>query len=238
MSSSPTVKVWCLLVDFVENVCGYPFGVSAQHTADIEDLKLLLQKARSNRLSFVDTADFAVLRTKDSPPLSTEDNLKNRVSELFEGDKLETLASSARIQDLGLGENEVLIVQLNYADPEPQGKCYLPDIISSLKFLFLLQGKHVLEMPHLKPISEEYRFMVMSAHQRGTITDADLALSGVIEEQNLNPRIQEFEKLLNRPRSIDRNEANNALARGPFFSLDTVFFIAETSPKWKLLSVC
>jgi hypothetical protein len=59
--------------------------------------------------------------------------------------------------------------------------------------------------------------MVMSAHQRGTITDADLALSGVIEEQNLNPRIQEFEKLLNRPRSIDRNEANNALARGPFF---------------------
>jgi hypothetical protein len=147
------MKVWCLLVGPVGNVCGQPFRVFAQHTAEIEDLKILVREARPNRLSLVDTADIVVLRTKDSPPLETEDNLQDRVSELFEGGRLEKVAPSKEIKDLGLGGEEVLIVQCNYLDPKPQGKCYLPDTISSLTFLFCKVGmswKGLISSPYRK----------------------------------------------------------------------------------------
>ncbi|RXW11982.1 hypothetical protein EST38_g13872 [Candolleomyces aberdarensis] len=192
MSTFATDSVWCLLVGPMRAIDADPFIVEPRHGTNIAQLKDLVKAARPNRLNLVDSAQLVVWRTKDPSTFMAGGDPRQEVPGLFEGNKLEKMSYKAVISDLKPKKDEILIIE--YGCPGPE-----------------LQSGIVFE-PHLKPIPEEYRNMVLSAHRRGKFTANDLVLNQIIQEQDPPSSVLEFEKRLNHPRRINRDELINHLA--------------------------
>ncbi|RXW20038.1 hypothetical protein EST38_g5794 [Candolleomyces aberdarensis] len=184
------MDVLCVLVDHNRQLIGSYFEVQIEDQATIMGLKNRVKEAAASNLRHVGALDLVVLRPTDPSALMVErGELQAKVKELYERDELEMLGSLAKIGDLKI-DNEVLVVQIGRPDPQTQ-------------------GGYVLE-PHLSPVPQEYHNVIMSAHRKGIITAEDLKLSRIVEEQSPNARIQEFQKLLQRPRRFDEDEAIRA----------------------------
>ncbi|RXW11983.1 hypothetical protein EST38_g13873 [Candolleomyces aberdarensis] len=189
MSTRATDSVFCLLVGPTRAIDADPFIVEPRHGAKIAQLKDLVKAARPNSLHLIDPAQLVVWRVKDSSTFIAGDDPQQLVPDLFEGNKLEKISYHTEISDLGLKKGEVLIIE--YPDPEPQ--------------------RGIVFDPHLSPLPEKYRNMVLSAHQQGEFTAADLVLSQIIEGKRPPSSVLELEKLLNRPRRIDHAKLINEL---------------------------
>jgi len=105
-----TTEIWCLFNDEKE-LLGAPLAAKASH---IDGLKVVIEEQCSH-LENVKAVDLAVWRCKKLL-LSTqvtkelqEDLLK---IDLLNEEQVVELASGAEIADLGLGEDEVLLVQV------------------------------------------------------------------------------------------------------------------------------
>jgi len=130
-----TAEIWYLLFNDKKALLGSPFLAEATH---IGGLKKAVKEARSTKLQDIDAADLIIWRYKE-PLLSTqdEDELQEHLSRIDFRNKEQVikLASGVKVASLGLGEDEVLLVQV-------------PDAIS--KFPSSRSGLHSLDLSSKK----------------------------------------------------------------------------------------
>ena len=107
-----TAEVWCLLFNDEKELLRGPLSAKAPH---IDGLKIAIEE-RCSHLENVKAVDLVVWRCKEPTFLSTEDedklhayllgiNFSNR-------EQVVKLNSGAKVASLGLGEDEVLLVQV------------------------------------------------------------------------------------------------------------------------------
>jgi hypothetical protein len=128
-SKRPTTimsTVWCLVIDYNKQLIGRPFRVSLITNIDIDQLSEDVKKKKSLNLP----ADELTVWQCKEPRLFTDQNEDELADEMTHVDfsnktKASKLASAKKVVDLGLDENEILLVQL-------------PSAFSSLSFSSLL----------------------------------------------------------------------------------------------------
>ncbi|KAJ2929563.1 hypothetical protein H1R20_g7533, partial [Candolleomyces eurysporus] len=194
MSEPDILEVWCLAtIGSGKQLAsiGQPFPVEVRPADNVHRLK---RGAVGMSMLLRDTpiADFAALRPIDSESFSLSHwkDFNKKLSELGGAHKLEVLPSDQRIAHLGLEKGDIVIFST------------LVQAFSSVS-----QGKDVSESPHLKTLHKDHRHLVMSAHQQGVVRDEDLKLSKVIEEENPEDPIRNFEKELESATSDSNNNA-------------------------------
>ncbi|KAJ2928829.1 hypothetical protein H1R20_g8123, partial [Candolleomyces eurysporus] len=184
MSTSDPLALWCFFIDSKGQIFGQEFIIHSKGTDSIADLKKPILKAVTN-----DPLPAASLRVGRAMGLKISDaDLEQKVLQLYECNKLQLLKACDTIGDLGLKEGDILVIDLPKHQPG-----------------------NVAGKPHLQKIPQEYRHLVMSVAQQGTVMDSDLELNNIIEERKPNSTIQAIQKYLGRPRHVNLEEAIRAV---------------------------
>jgi len=106
-------EVWYLLFNNEKKLLGTPLAAKAPH---IGGLKVAIKEAAFLYLANIQAVDLVVWRCKEPTFLSTQDDdeLQKDLLKIDFGNKEQVvkLASGAKVASLGLGEDEVLLVQV------------------------------------------------------------------------------------------------------------------------------
>jgi len=107
-----STEIWYLLFNNEKKLLGTTYAVQAPH---IGGLKVAIKEAAFLYLANIQAVDLIVWRCKQPTFLSTQDDdeLQKDLSKIDFGNKEQVvkLASGAKVASLGLGEDEVLLVQ-------------------------------------------------------------------------------------------------------------------------------
>ncbi|KAJ2932081.1 hypothetical protein H1R20_g5013, partial [Candolleomyces eurysporus] len=193
MSNSDALSIWCICAEGSRTELvptTQATRVRVQRSDIVDDLKLQLENDFHKRKHLV------ILRSQEY--LSVKHELKDKIPQLGKAGKLEDIRPEKEVADLTIKSDEVLIIAtITKSVPEHH--------------VSKTQGKDVSESLHLKALHKDHRHLAMSANQRGVVTQEDLKLSKVIEEENPEDPIRSFEKELGQFRYIDRGLANRSL---------------------------
>jgi hypothetical protein len=102
--------IWLLLVDCNFQALGGRFLVGIDMTTCIYHLKKMVKEERQNDLAHIDAARFTVWKTKDIIDESALVDLLRRI--INDKDTIEELHAGQPVADLGLSDDQTLLVQL------------------------------------------------------------------------------------------------------------------------------
>ena len=107
-----STEIWCLLFNDKKELLRGPLSAKASH---IDGLTMAIEE-RCSHLDYVKALDLVVWRCKEPTFLSTQSRkvLQQCLSEIdfLDEDQVVELAGGAKVASLGLGEDEVLLVQV------------------------------------------------------------------------------------------------------------------------------
>ncbi len=116
-SKTKSSKIWCILVDHEFQNQGRSFSVRTSSEDDIDDLKDKVKVKLHPRLTHVSSMDLTVWKTKGEMIIN-EAEVKERLVEILGNidvdneDTIEMLRPGEQVADLGLTDDQVLLVQL------------------------------------------------------------------------------------------------------------------------------
>ena len=108
-----STEIWYLLFNDEKELLGAPYKAQVR---DIADLKKAIKEVAFSYLANVQASDLVVWRCKEPTLLSTQDDdeLQDHLLKIDFHNKKQVvkLAGGAKVASLGLGEDEVLLVQV------------------------------------------------------------------------------------------------------------------------------